>query len=71
MCSFAFRWSENAIVKNMHKKTGFNKIQRMDILTQLTCSVAINKKLSVILNWKVGGHFEFKCLVAILEKKLK
>ena len=41
----------------------------MDISTQLTCMIAINKKLSVILNWKVGGHFEFKCLVAILEKK--
>ena len=43
----------------------------MDILTQHYCRIAMNKKLSVILNWKVGGHFEFKCLTAILEKKLK
>ena len=31
----------------------------------------MNKKLSVILNWKVGGHFEFKCLAANLEKNTK
>ena len=51
------RWcsSENAIKKNM-QTIGLNKIHtycRMDILTQLTCRIdliAINNKLSVILN---------------------
>ena len=55
--SFAFCWSKNAIEKNMHKKLGLTKY--MDILTQLTCRIAINKKL---LSW----WFWTEKLVAIL-----
>ena len=64
--SFAFAICE--LCKRLEPRTLFN----MDILTQLTCRihVSINKKLAVILNWKVGGYFEFKCLAAILKKKL-
>ena len=71
-CSFAFCWSENAIEKNMHKQLGLTKYIEWICWHNVGYThVAINKKLSVILNWKVGGYFEFKCLAAILEKKLK
>ena len=54
--SLAFAICE--LCKRLEHRTLFN----MDILTRLTCRIAINKKLADILNWKVGGHFEFKCL---------